>query len=56
MIWLAFGLWRAGSKPISAERQVNASSLVSSFMTGLLLTLADQKGRDVLLGFLAGIH
>jgi threonine/homoserine/homoserine lactone efflux protein len=52
MIWIGIRLWRAGSKPISAERQVNASSLVSSFMTGLLLTLADQKVVMFYLGFL----
>ncbi len=52
MIWSGVLLWRASGKPTSAERQVNASSLVSSFMTGLLLTLADQKVIIFYLGFL----
>lgn len=52
MIWMGIRLWRASGKPISTERQVNASSLLSSFMTGLLLTLADQKVVIFYLGFL----
>lgn len=52
MIWMGIRLWEAGGKPIGAERQVNASSLLSSFMTGLLLTLADQKVVIFYLGFL----
>ena len=52
MIWIGIRLWRASGKPISDERQVHASSLLSSFMTGLLLTLADQKVVIFYLGFL----
>jgi len=52
MIWMGIRLWRASGKPVSAEREVKASSLLSSFMTGLLLTLADQKVVIFYLGFL----
>jgi threonine/homoserine/homoserine lactone efflux protein len=52
MIWMGIRLWRASGETASAERQVNASSLLSSFMTGLLLTLADQKVVIFYLGFL----
>lgn len=52
MIWMGIGLWRASGKPISGERLVHASSLLSSFMSGLLLTLADQKVVIFYLGFL----
>lgn len=52
MIWMGIGLWRTSGKPIAAERQVNASSLLSSFITGLLITLADQKVVIFYLGLL----
>lgn len=52
MIWIGIRLWMASGEPISAEPQANASSLGFSFMTGLLLTLADQKVVIFYLGFL----
>lgn len=52
MIWMGIGLWRASGRPVPSEHQVNASSLLSSFTTGLLLTLADQKVVIFYLGFL----
>src|SRR5262245_7030159 len=52
MIWMGIRLWRTIGKSTSTEGQVQASSLLSSFMTGLLLTLADQKVVIFYLGFL----
>jgi Putative threonine efflux protein len=52
MIWMGIRLWKASSKAISSERQVNTCSLVSSFMAGFFLTLADQKVVVFYLGFL----
>lgn len=52
MIWMGIRLWRTSGKPISTADQSTASSLLSSFMTGLLLTLADQKVVIFYLGFL----
>lgn len=51
LIWLGVGLWR--SRPKQTERkQVASPPLLSSFMTGLLITLGDQKAILFYLGFL----
>jgi threonine/homoserine/homoserine lactone efflux protein len=52
MIWMGVSLWRASGKPIAEERNGDASSLLSSFLTGLFITLADQKVVLFYLGFL----
>lgn len=51
LLWLGTQLWRAGGhgkEPAGAP----PSSLLSSFMTGLLITLGDQKAVLFYLGFL----
>lgn len=50
LIWLGIMLWRSKSKSVEAERIIE-SSLLSSFMTGLLITLGDQKAILFYLGF-----
>lgn len=42
LIWLGIQFWRAQSRAVEGG-DVQESSLVSSFMAGLLITLADQK-------------
>ena len=50
LIWLGISLWRAEAKARRSER-VEKSSLGSSFLTGLLITLGDQKAILFYLGF-----
>jgi threonine/homoserine/homoserine lactone efflux protein len=52
MIGMGIKLWRTVSAPADAEKPPRASSLLSSFLTGLLITLADQKAVLFYLGFL----
>lgn len=50
LVWLGITLWR--SKPKAAEAKKNLeSSLLSSFLTGLFITLGDQKAIFFYLGF-----
>lgn len=51
LIWLALKMWRAGSGS-HAREDAGAASLQSSFLTGLLITLADQKAVFFYLAFL----
>lgn len=51
LIWLGIVPWRSKSKTAPAERD-GKYSLLSSFMTGLLITLGDQKTILFYLGFL----
>lgn len=51
LLWLGISLWRSTGR-VSGERYDDKSSLLSSFMSGLLLTLADQKVVLFYLGFL----
>lgn len=52
LLWLSMLIWR--SRKLSIQRPISArrSSLFSSFMTGLLITLGDQKAILFYLGFL----
>ena len=50
LIWLGITLWKPGAK-IHAPENNTKSSLLSSFFTGLLITLADQKAIFFYLGF-----
>jgi threonine/homoserine/homoserine lactone efflux protein len=50
LIVLGIGLWRSTSKDVETEAVVQ-SSLMSSFLTGLLITLGDQKATLFYLGF-----
>ena len=50
LVWLAARLWRERSRTIENERAENGT-LLSSFMTGLLITLADQKAVLFYLAF-----
>ena len=50
LIWLGIKLWRSKSKDVGAEGTIE-SSLLSSFLTGLLITLGDQKAILFYLGF-----
>lgn len=50
LIWLGIGLYRAKSQDLGPEAVVE-SSLLSSFLTGLSITLADQKATLFYLGF-----
>ena len=50
LIWLGIMLWRSRPKTEGAERQ-GSSSLLESFLTGLLITLGDQKAIWFYLGF-----
>jgi len=53
LIWLGIGLWKSKIKNVSSETEkVIECSLFSSFITGLLITLADQKATLFYLGFL----
>jgi threonine/homoserine/homoserine lactone efflux protein len=50
LIWLGVRLWRSRSQ--QPQRQENSgSSLLGSFMTGLLITLGDQKAVLFYMGF-----
>ena len=51
LIWLGISLWRADVKTRAAD-QLRQSSWLSSFLTGLLITLGDQKAILFYLGFL----
>jgi len=56
LIWLGIMLWRSKAKAREFEAG-NEASLLSSFMTGLLITLGDQKAILFYLGiFPAFIH
>ena len=50
LIWLGIKLWRSVPKSRKAEEVVE-SSLLSSFLTGLFITLGDQKAILFYLGF-----
>jgi threonine/homoserine/homoserine lactone efflux protein len=50
LIWLGISLWRADAKARSSD-SLRQSSWSSSFLTGLLITLADQKAILFYLGF-----
>ena len=50
LIWLGVVLWRSKAKDLEDEGGMN-SSLSSSFLAGLLITLADQKAILFYLGF-----
>ncbi|MEK6772081.1 MAG: LysE family translocator [Pseudomonadota bacterium] len=50
LIWLGIVIWRSKSKAEGVEEN-SESSLLSSFMTGLLITLGDQKAILFYLGF-----
>lgn len=50
LIWLGIALWR--SRPaIGADENKSSSSLFASFLSGLLITLGDQKAIWFYLGF-----
>ena len=50
LIWLGISLWRADAKTRKTE-EIKQSSLESSFLTGFLITLGDQKAILFYLGF-----
>ena len=50
LIWLGTGLWRERSRIVEAEGVIG-SSLLSSFLSGLFITLGDQKAILFYLGF-----
>ena len=50
LIWLGISLWRADTKARQSD-EVKQSSRGSSFLTGFLLTLGDQKAILFYLGF-----
>ena len=50
LIWLGISLWRAGTKARQSD-EVKQSSHSSSFLTGFLITLGDQKAILFYLGF-----
>jgi len=49
LVWLGMALWRSKSRPDTVEEN-NTSSMVSSFMAGLLVTLGDTKAIFFYLG------
>lgn len=51
LVWLGVALWRSESKT-GADAKSGKSSLLSSFMTGLLITFGDQKAILFYLGVL----
>lgn len=51
LIWLGISLWRAEARTRNTEK-LQQSSWSSSFLTGLLITLGDQKAILFYLGFL----
>jgi threonine/homoserine/homoserine lactone efflux protein len=50
LVWLGITLWRSKSKAAEAKKNLE-SSLLSSFLTGLFITLGDQKAIFFYLGF-----
>lgn len=50
LIWLGIRLWRSGAGATTEQVQAD-TSVTSSFMTGLLITLGDQKAILFYLGF-----
>ena len=50
LIWLGISLWRSRAKARSAD-DLRQSSLLSSFLTGFLITIGDQKAILFYLGF-----
>ncbi|MBX3666146.1 MAG: LysE family translocator [Burkholderiales bacterium] len=50
LLWLGFRLWRA-DPVVEAQADGSAAASTSSFMSGLLLTLGDQKAILFYLGF-----
>ena len=50
LIWLGISMWRADSRTRAAD-SVQQSSWLSSFLTGFLITLGDQKAILFYLGF-----
>lgn len=51
LIWLGINLWRSSSKQMQ-HKENSGSSLLESFVTGLLITLGDQKAVLFYIGFL----
>jgi threonine/homoserine/homoserine lactone efflux protein len=51
LLWLGVLIWRSRKRK-AQQMSSNGSSLLSSFMTGLLITLGDQKAILFYLGFL----
>lgn len=51
LLWLGLLVWRSGNRQARDENR-DGSSRLSSFMTGLLITLGDQKAVLFYLGFL----
>ncbi len=52
LIWLGVSLGRSRSKHMNHNKQDSSSSLLGSFMTGLLIALGDQKAVLFYMGFL----
>ena len=52
LVWQGIRLWMAAERPAAGQEGAVSPSLLSSFMTGLLITLADQKVVVFYLGFL----
>jgi len=52
LVWFAITLWRSTERAATIQSADADPSLLSSFMAGLLLTLADQKVVIFYLGFL----
>jgi len=50
LVWLGVSLWRADAKTRGKD-EIGQSSLGSSFLTGFLITLGDQKAILFYLGF-----
>ena len=50
LIWFGIVLWRSKSKAVAVEGAIE-SSLLSSFLTGLFITLGDQKAILFYFGF-----
>ena len=50
LIWLGISLWRSKPKKLATE-SVTENSLLASFLTGLFITLGDQKAILFYLGF-----
>jgi threonine/homoserine/homoserine lactone efflux protein len=50
LIWMGLRLWRSGAGATTTQTQADTSA-TSSFMTGLLITLGDQKAILFYLGF-----
>lgn len=52
LLWLGLRIWRARRQRAEPESGIGGESSLSSFMTGLLITLGDQKAVLFYLGFL----